>query len=68
MAKEKEGGKGKGGCQTVMRVGWKRVLGKLNNYVLQKFFRASRGIPSKTVLVESEESNSDYRASGNRVT
>ena len=32
------------------------------------FLRASGGIVSKKTLVESEETNSDYRASGNRVT
>ena len=34
----------------------------------KSFFAQVGELPSKTVLVESEESNSDYRASGNRVT
>ena len=49
--------------------GFGQTESKLCTYFeFQKFLRPSRGIHSKTVLVESEESNSDYRASGNRVT
>ena len=36
-------------------------------FEFQKFLRASRGIVSKTVLVESEESYSDYRVMRNLV-
>ena len=36
--------------------------------IFSNFLRANRGFMSKTVLVESEESNPDYRVSGNRVT
>ena len=35
--------------------------------LLVDFLRASRGIVYKKTLVESEETNPDYRASGNRV-
>ena len=54
-----------GHCQGIVWAMFKHFK-KLS--ISSKFLRASRGFMSKTVLVESEESNSDLRASGNRVT